>query len=403
MTSTAKTPKPQGIQEFTAILFAGLGGNLSPLSNAENLPKALLPVANKALLSYPLAWVERAGISSIIILCLDTHEASISAWLRGYKGLHKPTLVAASSEDVVEGSADALRNLLADSKHVIRPDVLLLSCDSICEEAPYKFLDFYRRTETSFAAMFHHNDSSKPGSRTFTGHAGDSLLYVNSEADVDGDLELRMSLLQQHAKLTLTTSLTDLHVYACKRWILDLVSRVEDLSRLNTDLLPLLCKAQYQPLLREKYNIPQCNVKMHVCTDYSVRVNTKQSYIDVSRNMMKSAVTETATIGDRSTVSQDSILGQACVIDEKVTIKRSILGSGVAVGKMVRLTGCIIMNNVTIADSVKLENCVVCSNVTIGEKCTFKDTIFGGSLQVAAKSEGKGEERVVGGEISMGA
>lgn len=36
--------------------------SLYPISDEENMPKALLPVANKPIISYTLEWLEKAGI-----------------------------------------------------------------------------------------------------------------------------------------------------------------------------------------------------------------------------------------------------------------------------------------------------------------------------------------------------
>ncbi|KAJ3476856.1 hypothetical protein NLI96_g10873 [Meripilus lineatus] len=51
--------------EFMAVLIAGFGNELSPLTSKGSegpSPKALLPVANKPMLDYPLAWLESSGI-----------------------------------------------------------------------------------------------------------------------------------------------------------------------------------------------------------------------------------------------------------------------------------------------------------------------------------------------------
>ncbi|RIB22330.1 hypothetical protein C2G38_2140238 [Gigaspora rosea] len=42
--------------EFQAIVLAGYGHRLYPLSEDNNLPKALLPLANKPMLYYVLDW-----------------------------------------------------------------------------------------------------------------------------------------------------------------------------------------------------------------------------------------------------------------------------------------------------------------------------------------------------------
>jgi NDP-sugar pyrophosphorylase family protein len=53
-------------QEFQVILFAGgLGNRMYPLT--EEIPKVLLPVANRPLISYQLEFLERAGFSGTIM------------------------------------------------------------------------------------------------------------------------------------------------------------------------------------------------------------------------------------------------------------------------------------------------------------------------------------------------
>lgn len=420
MTSLQKSSKSSNTQEFTAVVLAGFGGNLIPFTNQENIPKALLPVANKPLLSYPLSWIEKAGISSTIIVCLDAHETAISSWLRtSWKGSFRPALVAASSEDEIVGSADALRTLLSDKyKDKIKSDVVILSCDSICEIPPHELLDFHRQSDASITSIFYRNHGAdvmapvKKGSKTFTGYEDSSktLLYTNSEADVEDDLELRTSMLYKYPRLSLTTTLSDLHLYVCKRWVLDIILAQEVISRINTDLIPLLCKAQFQSLVREKYAIDaSVAIKLYIpdAKHFCARANTKQSYIDLNKHLLKSIPADlrqpsSTTLGERTTVGPDSALGPDSSIDEKTTIKRTLLGSHIKIGKMCRITGCIVMDGVEIKDQVKLENCVICVGAVVGEKASLKDCTVGGKVVIADKTEKKGEEIVQGGEISIG-
>ena len=44
---------------FQAVILCGPGTGLYPFT--EDLPKALLPIANKPMLHYPLEWAEKAG------------------------------------------------------------------------------------------------------------------------------------------------------------------------------------------------------------------------------------------------------------------------------------------------------------------------------------------------------
>lgn len=444
-TTTTTTTRTGRNQEFTAIVLAGLGGGLIPFTNSENLPKALLPVANRALLSYPLSWIERAGISSVIILCVDAHEAAITSWLKtSWKAVSspRPLVVAASSEDELVGSADAIRTLLKNEKYAdkLRAEFIILSCDTICEIPPHALLDAHRLSRASVTAVFYANHAAdvltplKKGSKTFTGYeaSSETLLYTAPVADVDegDDLELRASMLWKYPRVHLTSALNDAHIYLCRRSVLDLVCEQDAISRLATDLLPLLCRAQFTSLLRKRYGLdpgpghdhedggsktttttpPPVSVKLYIAPPeyFCARAHTRQAYIDLNRHLLKGIPADareppaSTTIGDRTTVGPDSALGHDSAIDEKTTIKRTLVGNHVRIGKMCRITNCILMDGAVVRDAVKLENCVLCAGAVIGEKSTLRDCTVGGKVVLPDKSERKGEEIVIGGEISMG-
>ena len=51
-----------------AVLLCGGGGSrLYPL-NASGIPKVLLPVANRTLLSFPLRMLEESGVSDVLLV-----------------------------------------------------------------------------------------------------------------------------------------------------------------------------------------------------------------------------------------------------------------------------------------------------------------------------------------------
>lgn len=49
---------------------------LYPISEEDNLPKALLPVGNKPIISYTLEWLEKAGIhgnKEMVVYVVNIH------------------------------------------------------------------------------------------------------------------------------------------------------------------------------------------------------------------------------------------------------------------------------------------------------------------------------------------
>jgi len=73
------------IEEFQVIILAGgFGKHLTPL--ADHTPKALIPVANRPLLSYQLEMLESAGFSSMCYFRNTTINKRIN-----YSNVHQPS------------------------------------------------------------------------------------------------------------------------------------------------------------------------------------------------------------------------------------------------------------------------------------------------------------------------
>lgn len=53
--------------DIQAVILCGPGHSLDPLIDEESTPKALLPIANKPLLYYPITWLQQSGVTGICI------------------------------------------------------------------------------------------------------------------------------------------------------------------------------------------------------------------------------------------------------------------------------------------------------------------------------------------------
>ncbi|OLL23920.1 putative translation initiation factor eIF-2B subunit gamma [Neolecta irregularis DAH-3] len=103
--------------EFQTIIFAGFGNNLYPLTEESNLPKALLPIANEPLITYPLRWCEQAGLQACLVVCHAESYAQILAFVRNeYLGPLKISIESAGKISDSHGTGDVLRRL----KHKIK-------------------------------------------------------------------------------------------------------------------------------------------------------------------------------------------------------------------------------------------------------------------------------------------
>lgn len=63
---------------FQAVILCGPGLGLYPFtgSGPDDAPKALLPIANKPMLHYPLEWCEKAGFTCTPPISVLSHRSN---------------------------------------------------------------------------------------------------------------------------------------------------------------------------------------------------------------------------------------------------------------------------------------------------------------------------------------
>ncbi|XP_033097349.1 translation initiation factor eIF-2B subunit gamma-like, partial [Anneissia japonica] len=130
------------------ILAAGRGSRMTDLT--ASLPKALLPVANKPMIWYPISMLEKAGFDEVIILTLDSTKGAIYRALKSTQIQIKMDFVTVSSEEDL-GTADSLRILNEQCK--IKTDILVVSCDLITDIALHKLVDVHRTYDSTMTAL----------------------------------------------------------------------------------------------------------------------------------------------------------------------------------------------------------------------------------------------------------
>lgn len=147
---------------FQAVILCGPGTSLHPFTDALDLPKALLPIANKPMLHYPLEWCEKAGFDcmyplcssivgrvafccmttpanfypfpsflAILVLTLTEHLVPIQSYIRSRTFPAAIQVEAPSSLDENLGTADVLR--LAYNHGWIAGDFVVLPCDLVTD------------------------------------------------------------------------------------------------------------------------------------------------------------------------------------------------------------------------------------------------------------------------------
>ncbi|CAG8469236.1 7970_t:CDS:2 [Paraglomus occultum] len=366
--------------EFQAVVLAGYGHRLYPLTEDKNVPKALLPVANKPILFYVLDWLEKAGIYDVMVVTHPDAEHKIGTYLKNaYDGKIKPSLEVSKEDDA--GTADALRVV----KDKIKYDFVVISCDLVLDLPPHSLLDYHRIHNPTCTVLFYESSKSEGSGSSSAGYKEDGNKVMQ---------ELDNFFAESVKEIVGVDMMSSRLVYIAQSADLD-----DELSFLVAGTEDYLKSALPYSSAWAGDNDCYVDCQLYVYKgDFCCRSNTISRYYEVNRHMAKSVtdtrVATTAVVNQKTQVGADSLIGEETKIDERTSIKRSIVGSHCIIGKNVKITNSIIMDNVVIEDNVKLDVCIVCNNARIMEKSILKDCEVGAGYVVQAETQTKNEQLV---------
>ncbi|KAF9126858.1 hypothetical protein BGX30_015063 [Mortierella sp. GBA39] len=436
-------PYRKRVPEFQAVIMAGYGNGLIPLSDEKNnMPKALLPIVNQPMISYPLAWLESSGVSDVIVVSLASGSKKLGHYLdRVYEGqLH-------ISMEIVDdncGTAQALARI----KDKIKTDFIVISCDLLTSLPPHQFLDMHRSEDPTVTALFFEPSKSEGGPTgssketevtQFVGidATNSQLVYLNNSEEMDTEeFSVRVSLLSKHPVMNITRLLQDGHLYIFKRWVIDLINEVSikrSRASLKEHVLPLLVKSQHQRVLADREGVTiaaesltanpstqalalslsttqapeiegrsenaqwkspvKCKAFVVTKDVYCGRANSISNYFELNRYYTK-ITDKDRNPGGQGQVGADSLVGDDTKLGDRTSVKKSTLGSHVTIGKNVKIVNSIVMDHVVLEDNVKLDGCIVCSGAKICEKSSLKDCEVGGGFRVEKETQARNERLV---------
>ncbi|KAF6741851.1 nucleotide-diphospho-sugar transferase [Ephemerocybe angulata] len=400
-------------KEFLAVLIAGFGNELLPLTSNngdEPSPKALLPVANKPLIEYVLSWLEQAGVKDVLLICPDAHQSALHHHINS-----DISPSALNTLESPEGTASLLRHFASR----ITEDFVLVPCDFIPPPSlPLSaLLNKFRIESTTNDAIVstcwvpayvpekgvlldEWGPVPAPPAIVWD-PATHALLHVDTPDDLDSngeEFELKMDLLSQYPRTKLSSSFQDSHVYVCQRRVLELLKEKKKLDSFREDFIPWLCKLQYQPIKRRKY--ARISISIHEPTDsLALRINNVYTFLEANRALLSSTTyslpsdpKDRSLIDHKVQISSDSIVGDSTQIAERTIIKRSVIGRHCVIGKGVKISGCILFDHCVVEDGAKLDGSILGKNTKVGSKAEMTRCISCPGFEVNGGDTLKGEK-----------
>ncbi|KAL1751673.1 nucleotide-diphospho-sugar transferase [Schizophyllum commune] len=437
-------------REFLAVILCGFGNELTPLTSNngdESCPKALLPVANKAILDYVLAWIEQARIQDVLVICPTAHRTAISHHIdsdisSSSTGLRIDVQTFDESQDNSIGTGTVLRHFAGR----IQSDFILLPCDFIPPPSlPLSTLLAKFRTEaladgaiatTCWFAGTKKNEKDKSTTPEEWGpfpeptvivwdETTGTLLHVDTPDAIDenaDEMEVRMALLDRYPHTKLSASFTDSHVYVCKRSVLDALVEKPLFESFREDFLPWLCKVQYQRAKRRKWGQtlhPSTSaLTQELALSHStLRINPNQGDDDTEDSDMQDtpASLRVGAVLHKSPRPEEYIArinnihsffeaNRHCLttatwslptepkarslIDAKAQISTdSIIGTSTQVGERASIKRSTIGKHCKIGKMAKITGCVLLDHCSVEDGAKLEGCILGKNTKIGAKAD----------------
>ncbi|OAG03939.1 eukaryotic translation initiation factor-like protein subunit eIF2B-gamma [Paraphaeosphaeria sporulosa] len=297
---------------FQAIILCGPGASLTTFtSSPKDIPKALLPIANRPMVWYPLEWCYRMGVTDITIVTPPESLEAIEAALSRDPHLTslpapKPDLIAPKDLTHETGTGHLFR--LPEVQDAIKSDFIVLPCDIVCELDGTALADAWMVEEAGLGAATGgltstgkmptglggeklgrrgglgvwyqtKGEGSKKGEETdfiattplstpIVPPPADSLrrnvsnLVYTAPTDTLNDiteenktLPIRHSLIRKHGRIKMLTTHRDAHIYFFPYWVIEMIKKNEKFESVAEDVLGWWAKSGWQTGLGDKLGL----------------------------------------------------------------------------------------------------------------------------------------------------
>ncbi|XVE79036.1 hypothetical protein DITRI_Ditri14bG0025700 [Diplodiscus trichospermus] len=428
------------------VLAGGTSTNLTPLVSKE-VPKPLLPVANRPVLYYVLHQLEQSNLKDLIVV-VEGEDAAllVGAWISRTFLDRLHVEIAAVPEDI--GTAGAIRAIL---HHLTAKDILVVSGDLVSDVPPGAVAATHRRHDAVVTAMLcsvpvsgpsesgssgGKDKAKKPGQYNIIGldPGKQFLLHTATGAEIEKDARLQKRILRAVGQVLWILIICPLR--SVLQEVLDLKDTFQSLKQ---DVLPFLVWSQLKseallngiPQGEENGNekVNQNNQllvsrilanastpsfhelcsedphgsapirKTHKCcayiasgSSYCARLNSIQAFMDINRDVTGEA---DHLLSDTSS-DRNNIIGPSPKLGTKTTVgPHCMLGEGSEMGDKCQVKRSVIGRHCRIGSHVKVVNSVIMNHVTIGDGCIVQGSVICSNVQL--------QERVVLKDCQVGA
>ncbi|KAK2538417.1 Eif2b5 [Columba guinea] len=392
-------PQEEPPPPLQAVLVAdSFNRRFFPIS--KDRPRALLPMANVAMIDYTLEFLTATGVEETFVFCC-WKSAEIKEHLQKSKWCRhsSPNTVRFVTSELYRSLGDVLRDV--DAKSLVRSDFILVTGDVVSNFNISKALEEHklrRKMEKNVSVMTMIFKESSPGHHARC-KEDDIVIAMDSATNrilhyqrTQGLKRFRfpMSLFQNSIEnVEVRHDLLDCHISICSPQVAELFTDNFDYQTRDDFVRGLLVNEEvlgnqiHMHVTTEEYGAHICNLQMYeaVCSDIIRRWvypltpemnftdDKNQSYTHSKHNVYRGV---DVCLGHGSVLEENVLIGQGTVIGSNCSIKNSVIGQNCRIGDEVRLDGAFLWDRVHIADNVEICHSVICDEAEVKEKVKLK-------------------------------
>ncbi|HON83008.1 MAG TPA: sugar phosphate nucleotidyltransferase [Caldisericia bacterium] len=343
------------------ILAGGFGTRLRPLT--INIPKPMVPIANKPILHHIIKLLKKNGIKDLIIILYYQPELIKDYFRDGEKfGVNIKYII--SDEDLGTCGATAL------AKDYLKDDFLVISGDVLTDFNLSEIINFHLKKK-SIATI------------TLT-RVSNPLQYGIVITTEDGKI---VRFLEKPSWGEVFSDTINTGIYILNPKIFDFVPEKKEFD-FSKNLFPLLLKKEL-PIFG------------YISSGYWKDIGNVKEYKIAHEDIIKGQV-EIEIEGERaSRIGSDIWMAEDCKIKNiKNLLGTVVLGNNVKIGNS-RIFNSFIGDNVEIEDGVEISDSIIWENTKIKKECKISDSILCKKVFINEKTTLEGEN-IVSDECNIG-
>ncbi|KAH0624281.1 hypothetical protein JD844_007974 [Phrynosoma platyrhinos] len=387
---------------------------------SKDRPRALIPLANVAMIDYTLEFLTATGVEETFVFCcwksteIKEHILK-SKWCRS----NSPNTVRFVTSDLYRSLGDVLRDV--DAKSLVRSDFILVSGDVVSNINVSTALQEHRlrrKLEKNVSVMTMIFKECSPGHRARC-QEDDIIVAMHSATKrvlhyqkTQGLKRFRfpMSLFQSNIEdVQVRHDLLDCHISICSPQVAQLFTDNFDYQTRDDFVRGLLVNEEvlgnqiHMHVTSEEYGVPVSNLLMYesvssdilqrwvypMTPEMNITDDEKQSCTHSRHNIYRGAE---VSLGHDSVLEENVLIGQGTSVGRKCSITNSVIGPNCNIDG-VKIQQSIVCDEAVVKKGVTLNpHCVLSSQVVVGPDITLPEgTVI--SLHPADEEEDEDEDQ----------